>query len=87
MIVQVRKEADNRLATIEGHIKGVRQMIADGKDCPDILVQLSAIEASIKSLSKTILKNHIENCVKDSVAKGDLSALDKLNAQLDKYKL
>ena len=32
MIVQVRKEADNRLATIEGHIKGVRQMIADGKD-------------------------------------------------------
>ena len=54
MIVQVRKEADNRLATIEGHIKGVRQMIADGKDCPDILVQLSAIEASIKSLSKTI---------------------------------
>ncbi len=86
MDINVTKTVDNRLATIEGHIRGVRQMLADGKDCSDILLQLSAIEASVQKLSKTILKNHIEHCVKDSVTNGDLTALDRLNEVLDKYK-
>ena len=34
------KSIDNRLATIEGHIRGVRQMVVDEKDCADILLQL-----------------------------------------------
>ncbi len=80
------KNIDNRLATIEGHIRGVRQMVADGKDCSDVLLQLSAIESSVQKLSKAILKNHIEHCVKDSVINGDLTALDRLNEVLDKYK-
>ncbi len=80
------KSIDNRLATIEGHIRGVRQMVVDEKDCADILLQLSAIESSVQKLSKAILKNHIEHCVKDSVTNGDLTALDKLNQVLDKYK-
>lgn len=80
------KSIDNRLATIEGHIRGVRQMVADGKDCADVLLQLSAIESAVQKLSKTILKNHIEHCVKDSVISGDLTALDRLNEVLDKYK-
>ena len=50
------KNIDNRLATIEGHIRGVRQMVADGKDCSDVLLQLSAIESSVQKLSKAILK-------------------------------
>lgn len=80
------KNIDNRLATIEGHIRGVRQMVADGKDCSDVLLQLSAIESSVQKLIKAILKNHIEHCVKDSVTNGDLTALDRLNEVLDKYK-
>lgn len=80
------KNIDNRLATIEGHIRGVRQMIADGKDCSDVLLQLSAIESSVQKVSKAILKNHIDHCIKESVIDGDLSALDRLNEVLDKYK-
>lgn len=86
MVENQIKSIDNRLATIEGHVRGVRQMVADGKDCSDILLQLSAIESAVQKLSKTILKNHIEHCVKDSVQNGDLSALDRLNEVLDKYK-
>lgn len=80
------KIVDTRLATIEGHIRGIRQMVADNKDCADILLQLSAVEASVKKISKEILKNHIEHCVKESVANGDLSGLDRLSEILDRYK-
>lgn len=80
------KELDARLASIEGHIRGIRQMVKDEKDCSDILLQLSAVEAAIKKASKNLLKNHIEHCVKDSIEQGDMSVLDRLEEVLDTYK-
>lgn len=77
---------DLRLASIEGHIKGIRQMVKDEKDCADIILQLSAVEAAIQKAAKLLLKSHIEHCVKDSIKSGDLSAIDKLEEVLDKYK-
>ncbi|MEG1535893.1 MAG: metal-sensitive transcriptional regulator [Clostridia bacterium] len=79
-------DIDRRLAIIEGHIKGIRQMVVEEKDCGDILMQLSAVESSIKKTGKIILKNHIEYCVKESVEKGDLAVLDRLSEVLDRYK-
>jgi len=80
------KEFDNRLASIEGHIRGIRQMVAQDKDCADVLLQLSAVEAAIQKASKELLKDHIEHCVKDGIKEGDLSIIDKLEEVLDKYK-
>lgn len=80
------KSVDTRLATIEGHIRGIRNMVAEDKDCADILLQLSAVEAAVKKISKEILKNHIEHCVKESVVNGDLSRLDRLSEVIDRYK-
>lgn len=80
------KDLDTRLASIEGHIRGIRQMVKDEKDCSDILLQLSAVEAAIKKASKELLKNHIEHCVKNGIAQGDMSVIDRLEEVLDKYK-
>lgn len=77
---------DTRLASIEGHIRGIRQMVKEQKDCADILLQLSAVEAAIKKASRELLKNHIEHCVKDGVEAGDMSVIDRLEEVLDKYK-
>ena len=80
------KDLDVRLASIEGHIRGIRQMVRDNKDCSDILLQMSAVEVAIKKASKELLKNHIEHCVKEGVEAGDMSVLDRLEEVLDKYK-
>lgn len=80
------KDLDVRLASIEGHIRGIRQMVRDNKDCSDILLQMSAVEAAVKKASKELLKNHIEHCVKEGVEAGDMSVLDRLEEVLDKYK-
>ena len=42
---------NNRLNRIEGQIRGVKKMIGEDAYCNDVLVQLSAIENSVKSLS------------------------------------
>ena len=46
-----KKIINNRLNRIEGQIRGIKNMVLDDRYCNDILIQLSAIESSIKSLS------------------------------------
>lgn len=79
------KDIDARLATIEGHIRGVRQMVAEDKNCEDILLQLSAISGSLKNLSKKILNEHLTTCVKESMQNGDDEALRSFISILEKY--
>lgn len=79
------KIVDSRLASIEGHIKGIRKMVEEGKECTDILLQISAIESSIKKVGKLILKNHLEHCVIDAIKNDDESLIKELSILLEKY--
>ena len=58
---------NNRLNRIEGQIRGVKKMIGEDAYCNDVLVQLSAIENSVKSLSNQVLENHLYNCIVDTI--------------------
>jgi DNA-binding FrmR family transcriptional regulator len=58
-----KKLINNRLSRIEGQIRGVKKMIEEDAYCNDVLIQLSAIENSIKSLSNQVLENHLYSCI------------------------
>ncbi len=79
------KALDNRLAAIEGQIGAIRRMLADGRDCEDLLLQLSAVESSVNKVAKIILKDHLNHCVKESIEQGESDILDHFNSILDKY--
>lgn len=79
------KDIENRLASIEGHIKGVKKMLIDDKPCEDVLVQLSAIESAVNAAGKLLLKAHLKHCVKEGVEHGDYDVLDRFSRILDKY--
>lgn len=80
-----KKAVIKRLLSVGGHLKAVVQMVEDGKTCDELLLQLSAVESAVHSVGKTILKNHLEDCVKEGIEQGDASILDKFNKVLDKY--
>ncbi len=73
-----RKIINNRLNRIEGQIKGIKKMIENDTYCNDVLIQLSAIENSIKSLSNHILENHLYSCVTKDLEDGKLDTIDEL---------
>lgn len=73
-----KKLINNRLSRIEGQIKGVRKMIEQDAYCNDVLIQLSAIENSIKSLSNQVLENHLYTCISRDIEKGDIAAMDEI---------
>jgi DNA-binding FrmR family transcriptional regulator len=53
-------------------------MIENDVYCDDILIQISAITNSIKSLGRVILNNHIKSCVKDELIKGNDEIIDEV---------
>ena len=63
---ETKKKLNKRLKTIEGQIRGVQNMINEDKYCNDILIQLLAINKSIKSVSNEIFKNHLSTCDRKS---------------------
>ena len=75
----------NRMARIIGHMKSVKQMVEDGRDCSDVLMQLAAVSAAVKSVSRVILKDHMNNCIVDAIKTGDTEAVENINKALEQF--
>ena len=73
-----KKLITNRLNRINGQINGINKMIENDAYCNDVLIQLSAVENSIQSLSNHILENHLYTCVTRDLEKGDLDTIDEI---------
>ena len=73
-----KKKITNRINRISGQLTAINKMIQNDEYCNDILIQLSAIENSVKSLSNHILENHIYSCVANDLEKGNLEVIDEL---------
>jgi len=57
------KAVVNRLSRAIGHLESVKRMVEDGRDCTEVLIQLSAVKSAINNTGKLILKDHIEHCI------------------------
>ena len=79
------KEVTNRLARAIGHLQKVKQMVEDGEDCSEVLVQLAAVKSAINNTGKVILKDHMDHCIVHAVEDGDMEMLDELTSAIDKF--
>ncbi len=67
---EVEQELQNRLSRIEGHVRGIKRMLAEHASCEDLLIQLSAVRAAVNKATARLLENHLETCVVDCVRAG-----------------
>jgi len=82
---QNTKAVLNRLSRASGHLESVKRMIEDGRDCSEVLIQLSAVIAALNNTGKVILKDHMENCIVDAIESGDKTAFENLNKAIDSF--
>lgn len=73
-----KKIINNRLNRIEGQVRGVKKMIEEDRYCDDVLIQLSAIDKSVKSLANHILENHMQTCVLNDLENGNYEIIDEV---------
>jgi len=73
----------NRLSRAVGHLSAVRNMVEQGRDCSEVLIQLAAVRSAINKTCEVILKDHLEHCVVDAINNGDIESLDELKRAVE----
>lgn len=58
-----RPKIISRLQKMEGQIRGIQNMVAQERDCVDILIQLSAAKAALESVAVLVLRNYTSICM------------------------
>lgn len=75
----------NRLSKSIGHLESIKKMIENGKDCPEILIQLSAVRGEINNTIKAILKEHLNHCVIHAIEDNDMQRIKELEKAIDSF--
>ena len=75
----------NRLSRAIGHMESIKRMVEEGRDCSEVLIQLSAVKSAINNTGKIILQDHIEHCIVDAVEHGDREAIKELERAIDRF--
>jgi len=68
----------NRLSRAIGHLSAVRDMVEQGRDCSEVLIQLAAVRSAINRTCEVLLKDHLESCIVDAISTGDTKAMEEL---------
>lgn len=79
---ELQKELQDRLSRIEGHIRGIKEMLTRRESCNDLLVQLAAVKAAINQATIKLLEGHMDRCVSLCLEEGDLDELRKFKKAL-----
>ena len=75
----------NRLSRAIGHLESMKKMVENGRDCSEVLIQLSAVKAAINNTGKVILQDHIKHCLVDAIESGDMQEIEELNKAIDRF--
>ncbi len=61
-------------------------MIAEDRDCPDVLMQIAAVRGAIDRVSRLILDEHLSECVARAAREGTIETeIEQLKAALDRF--
>lgn len=83
--VQMLEDLQKRLNRVIGQLNGVKTMIDDNRYCGDVLMQLSAAESAVHSISAILLQNHLETCVVEQIEQGNTQIIDEAMQLIKKF--
>lgn len=69
-----KQPALQRLARLEGQVRGVIRMVEEDRYCGDILNQTLAIRSALAQVEVLILQDHADDCVEAAIASSDPEA-------------
>ncbi|MEL3961141.1 metal-sensitive transcriptional regulator [Lysinibacillus endophyticus] len=64
----------NRIKRIEGQLRGVLKMMDEGKDCKEVITQLSAVRSGVDRSIGLIVSQNLLECIQN--ANGDEEVLN-----------
>ena len=82
---ELQADMQKRLNRAIGQLNGVKAMIEDNRYCGDVLMQLSAAESAVHSISAILLQSHLETCVVEQIEQGNTEIIDEAMQLIKKF--
>jgi DNA-binding FrmR family transcriptional regulator len=59
-----REQLLNRLARVEGQVRGITKMVEEDRYCIDVVTQISAAQAALDKISLGLVDGHVRVCMR-----------------------
>lgn len=82
---ELNRDLLDRLARVEGQVRGVAKMVEGQRPCLEVLQQLASVQAAMKGVTKSVLRNYLERCATDAIRSGDSAVYDQLMEAIYKF--
>lgn len=79
---ETRQSIENRLARVEGQVRGLTAMVREDRYCMDVITQIRAARAALAKVEQNILADHLSTCVESAILSGDPEEQRKKIAEL-----
>jgi DNA-binding FrmR family transcriptional regulator len=66
-----------RLKIIEGQIRGLQDMVEEGKYCIDIITQTSAVKQALSGVEDALMEGHLGTCLVNQIQRGQTEKATK----------
>ncbi|MBI2767641.1 MAG: metal-sensitive transcriptional regulator [Chloroflexi bacterium] len=63
MPLEPDKKLQDRLARVEGQVRGLRKMLEEQRTCEDVLNQLLAARSGLEQAGLILLDRHLTDCI------------------------
>ena len=81
---ELNADLSARMRRIEGQVRGVQRMIDEGRECPEILQQMTAIRSAVHQASLLLARAYMAQCLHGPTPDGSEAALDRVMTALSK---
>ena len=83
-MIKDQNKVKKYITIAKGQLEGIINMIDEDRYCLDVSDQLMATRALLKKTNNLILKNHIDNCVRNAIKDGNNEKIDEVIKALEK---
>jgi DNA-binding FrmR family transcriptional regulator len=80
---QLKTPIQNRLARIEGQVRGLMHMVQEDRECIDVLTQVAALRSALEAFGSLVLSEHIEQLVGEAGLHDD--QIEHLRLALERF--
>lgn len=83
-----KKRLETRLNRIIGQVNGINKMIAQDRECIEVLNQIISTQAALRGVWKQVVRGHLQHCITDSLKQNKNSdeLIDELVEHIEKLK-
>ena len=77
-----RDKAVDRLKRIEGQVRGLQRMIEEQRYCPEVLIQIAAVQESLRAVGELLMQSHLRHCVTDAIRSRDVARAEQMYGEI-----